>query len=49
MEELNKKGYEKLPKLFIGKIQSLQITLRLQNLKASGNYTEAVPFSIVDD
>ena len=31
---LNRKGYEKLSKLFIGKIKSLQITLRRQNLKA---------------
>ena len=46
---LNRKGYEKLSKLFIGKIESLQITLRRQNLKASRNYTEAVSFSIVDD
>ena len=46
---LNKKGYEKLSKLFIGKIESLQITFRRQNLKAPRNYTEAVSFSIVDD
>ena len=46
---LNRKGYEKLSELFIGKIESLQITLRRQNLKASRNYTEAVSFSIVDD
>ena len=39
---LNKKGYEKLSKLFIGKIEFLQITLRRQNLKAPRNYTEAV-------
>ena len=31
---LNRKGYEKLSKLFIGKIKSLQITLRPQNSKA---------------
>ena len=30
---LNRKGYEKLSKLFIGKIESLQMTLRHQNLK----------------
>ena len=46
---LNRKGYEKLSKLFIGKIESLQITLRRQNLKAPRNYTETVSFSIVDD
>ena len=46
---LNRKGYEKLSKLFIGKIESLQITVRRQNLKAPRNYTEAVSFSIVDD
>ena len=38
---LNRKGYEKLSKLFIGKIESLQITVRRQNLKAPRNYTEA--------
>ena len=46
---LNRKGYEKLSKLFIGKIESLQITVRRQNLKAPRNYTEAVSFSIVDN
>ena len=46
---LNRKGYEKLSKLFIGKIESLQITLRHQNLKVPRNYTEAVSFSIVDN
>ena len=46
---LNRKGYEKLSKLFMGKIESLQITLRLRNLKTSRNYTEAVSFSIVDE
>ena len=46
---LNRKGYEKLSKLFIGKTESLQITLRLQNLKVSRNYPKAVSFSIVDD
>ena len=46
---LNRKGYEKLSKLFIGKIESLQITLRRQNLKAPRNYNEAVLFSTVDD
>ena len=46
---LNRKGYEKLSKLFIGKIESLQITLRRQNLKAPRNYTEVVSFSIIDD
>ena len=46
---LNRKGYEKLSKLFIGKIESLQITLRRRNLKTSRNYTEAVSFSIVDE
>ena len=46
---LNRKGYQKLSKLFIGKIESLQITLRLQILKASRNYTEAVSFSMVDE
>ena len=45
---LNRKGYKKLSKLFIGKIKSLQISLRRQNLKAARNYTEAVSFSIVD-
>ena len=39
---LNRKGYEKLSKLFIGKIEFLQITDRRQNLKAPRNYTEAV-------
>ena len=37
---LNRKGYEKLSKLFIGKIESLQITLQPQNFKASRNHTE---------
>ena len=46
---LNRKVYEKLSKLFISKIESLQITVRRQNLKAQRNYTEAVSFSIVDD
>ena len=46
---LNRKGYEKLSKLFIGKTESLQITLQRQNSKASRNYPEAVSFSIVDD
>ena len=46
---LNRKGYEKLSKLFISKIESLQIILQRQNLKASRNYTEGVSFSIVDD
>ena len=46
---LNRKDYEKLSKLFIGKIESLQITLRRQNLKAPRNYTEVVSFSIIDD
>ena len=46
---LNRKGYEKISKLFIGKVESLQITLRRQNLKESRNYTEAVSFSIADD
>ena len=46
---LNRKGYKRLSKLFIVKIESLQITLRRQNLKTSRNYTEAVSFSIVDD
>ena len=46
---LNRKGYEKRSKLFIGKIKSLQITLRRQNLKAPRKCTEAVSFSIVDD
>ena len=46
---VNRKGYEKLSKLFIGKIESLQITVRGQNLKAPRNCTEAVSFSIVDD
>ena len=45
----NRKGNEKLSKLFISKIESLQITLRCQNLKAARNYTEAVSFSIVVD
>ena len=45
---LNRKGYGKLSKLFIGKIESLQITLRRHNLKAARNYTDAVSFSIVD-
>ena len=46
---LNRKGYEKLSKFFIGKIESPQIILRRQNLKAPRNYTKAVSFSIVDD
>ena len=46
---LNRKGYGKLSKLFIGKIESLQITVRRQYLEAPRNYTEAVSFSIVDD
>ena len=46
---LNKKGYKKLSKLFIGKIESLQMTLQCQNLKASRNYTQTVSFSLVDD
>ena len=46
---LNRKGYEKLSKLFIGKIESFQTTLRRQSLKAPRNYTEGVSFSIVDD
>ena len=33
----------------IGKIESLQITVRRQNLKAPRNYTEAISFSIIDD
>ena len=45
----NLHGYEKLPQLFIGKIEFLQITLRRQNLKAPRNYTETVSFSIGDD
>ena len=44
---LNRKDYEKLSKLLIGKIESLQITLRRQNLKAPRNYPEEVLFSIV--
>ena len=46
---LNRKDYEKLSKLFISKIDTLEITLRRQNLKAPRNYTEAVSFSIVED
>ena len=46
---LNREVYEKLSKLFIGKIESLRITLRPQNLKTSRNYTVAVAFSVVDD
>ena len=46
---LNRKGYEKLSKLFIGKIESLQSTLRRLNLKPPRNYTEAISFSIVGD
>ena len=46
---LNGKGQEKLSKIFISKIESLQVTLLHQNLKASKNYSEAVSFSIVDD
>ena len=46
---LNRKSYEKLSKFFIGKIESLQITLRRQNLRVSRNDTEAVSFSIVHD
>ena len=46
---LNRRGYEKPLKLFIGKTESLQITLRRQNLKAPRNYTEVVSFSIIDD
>ena len=46
---LNRKRYEKLSKLLISEIESLQITVRRQNLKSSRNYTEAVSFSRVDD
>ena len=46
---LNRKCYEKLSKLFIGEIESLQITLRRQNLKAPRKYTEAVSFSRASD
>ena len=46
---LNRKDCEKLSKLFISKIDTLEITLRRQNLKAPRNYTEAVSFSIVED
>ena len=46
---LNRKGYEKLSKLIIGKTESFQITIRHQNSKVSRNYSEAVSFSIVDD
>ena len=46
---LNRKGYEKLSNLFIGKIESLQSTLRRHNLKTSRNYTETISFSIVDE
>ena len=45
---LNRKGYEKLSKLLIGKIEPLQTALQRQNLKASKNYTETVSFSKVD-
>ena len=33
----------------MGKVESLQITLRRQNLKAPRNYIEAVSFSVVND
>ena len=46
---LNRKGYEKLSKLFIGKIESIQITLQHQNSKTSRNYSEAASFSIFDN
>ena len=39
---LNRKGYEKLSKLFISKIESLQITVQRQNLKVPRDYIEAV-------
>ena len=45
---LNRKGYEKLSKIFIGKIESLQITVRHQNLKAPRKYTEEV-CTLADD
>ena len=46
---LKRKRYEKLSKLFIGEIESLQITVQRQNLKSSRNYTETVSFSRVDN
>ena len=46
---LNRKRYEKLSKFFIRKIESPQIILRRQNLKALRKYTKAVSFSIIDD